>query len=107
MSSLSSMMYTIGTALTRAHEQEHPVQVLVEGMWLSGLVVACDGTGVVLEDDEYEHSVVRLEHISAVRVQASSPLRRKIPGTPAPRPGFGGHTVDGAMPMPGPSRRAS
>jgi len=107
MSTMSSMMYTIGTGLERAREQGHPVQVLVEGEWLCGLVVACDGTGVVLEDDHYEHAIIRLEHVSAVRVQASTPLRRKIPGTPPARTGFGEHTVDGAMPMPGPRSRAS
>lgn len=107
MATLSSMMYTIGTALERAREQGHPVQILVEGEWLSGLVVANDGTGVVLEDEEYEHAIIRLEHVSVVRVQASAPLRRKIPATPAGRSGLGEHIVDGAMPMPGPSRRAS
>lgn len=106
MTSLSSMQYTIGTALERAREQGHPVRVLVQGEWLGGLVVACDGLGVVLEDDEYEHAVIRLENVSAVRVQASSPLRRRIPSTPTGR-GFEGQTVDGAMPMPGPRRAAS
>lgn len=97
MTAMSSMQYTIGTALERAREHGHPVRVLVEGQWIGGLVVASDGIGVVLEDEDFEHAVVRLEHISAVRVQASSPMTRKVnsrvPGT-----------SDSAMPMPGPRR---
>jgi hypothetical protein len=80
MTSLSSMQYTIGTAIERAREHGHPVRVLVEGQWLEGLVVASDGIGVVLEDEDYEHAVVRLEHISAVRVQAAAPMTRPMPG---------------------------
>jgi hypothetical protein len=98
------MQYTIGTALERARERNHHVEVLLEGQWLGGLVVASDGVGIVLEDGEDEHSVVRLERISAVRVRALSPFRRKIPGP---------HTVDGperapdgAVPMPAPRRAA-
>lgn len=96
MTSMSSMQYTIGTALERAREHGHPVVVLVEGQWLGGMVVATDGIGVVLEDEDFEHAVIRLEHISAVRVQAASPLRRKIPTA-----------TDSAMPMPGPRREAA
>jgi len=99
MSSYSaSMQYTIGTALSRALDAGHDVEVLVEGQWLSGRVVASDGVGVVLEVNETEHSVVRMDSINAVRVFAATPHRRRL------------HTAriaeerlpDGAMPMPGP-----
>lgn len=98
-----SMQYTIGTALERAREQNYRVEVLLEGQWLAGLVVASDGVGIVLEDRDEEHSVVRLERISAVRVRASSPFGSEIDRaymTNAP------YDQDGPVPMPGPRRPA-
>lgn len=95
----TSMQYTIGTALNRAHEAGHSVEVLVEGQWLAGQVVASDGIGVVLESTEDEHSVVRMERIAAVRVHAAVPHRRLArSGGPSVEERF----HDGAMPMPGP-----
>lgn len=67
----SSMQYTIGTAISRAHEDGHHVDLLVEGHWLSGRVVGSDSMGVVLEDSA-THYVVRLERVTAVRVQQDS-----------------------------------
>ena len=55
--------------------------MLVETHWLQGQVAALDGHGVLLDlEDEGEHSVVRLERISAVRVQG------RIPSTPSSEP---------------------
>lgn len=82
----TSMLLTIGTALTRAHSEGSPVDLLVQGCWVSGRVVAADSQGVVLED-EGTHTVVRLDRIAVVRVR----------GAQAPRSG----SVD-ARPMPGP-----
>jgi hypothetical protein len=62
-----TMMFTVGTALRRAEDNHLPVEVLVHGQWLRGTVVGVDGQGVVLSTHS-EHSVVRLESISAVRV---------------------------------------
>jgi hypothetical protein len=70
---MSSTLYTIGTALRRAHDHHLPVTLLVEGQWLHGVVVAVDGHGAVIDLDQREHSVVRLERISAVRVQGVLP----------------------------------
>ena len=39
----SSMQYTVGTAIERAREQGHLVELLLEGHWVSGRVVASDG----------------------------------------------------------------
>ena len=63
----SSTMFTIGTALRRAETNHLPVEVLVHGQWLRGTVVGVDGHGVILSTHS-EHSVVRLESISAVRI---------------------------------------
>jgi hypothetical protein len=94
MTALSSMQYTIGTALNRAREAGTMVEVLVDNHWVSGLVVACDGIGVVLDNRGEEHCVVRLERVAAVRVCAEAPMLRRIPG------GQGGDRFDEPMPMP-------
>jgi sRNA-binding regulator protein Hfq len=83
-----STLYTIGTALNRARDNHIPVELLVEGSWVSGVVVAVDGFGVVLSSEEREHMVVRIEAVSAVRIMTPAPVRSPI-------------TV-GAHPMPGP-----
>ena len=62
-----STIFTIGTALRRAETNHLPVEVLVQGHWLSGTVAGIDGHGLVLSTHS-EHSVVRLESITAVRI---------------------------------------
>jgi sRNA-binding regulator protein Hfq len=85
-----SMIYTIGTALNRARDNAVPVEILVEGMWIRGQVLAVDGFGVVLHADENQHSVIRVESISAVTICSTAPHRpTAIPGRahvmPTPR----------------------
>ena len=70
----SSMLYTMGLALTRAADLGYEVSVLVEGQWMHGQVAAHDGTGLVLEQVDGTHSVVRTERIAAVNVHSSSPF---------------------------------
>lgn len=70
----SSLIYSMGTALNRARDHEIPVGVLVGGEWLVGRVVAVDGHGVLLETDELEHAVVRMEAVQAVRVHGQVPV---------------------------------
>jgi sRNA-binding regulator protein Hfq len=62
-----STIFTIGTALRRAESNNIPVEVLVQGHWLSGLVAGVDTHGIVLSTHS-EHCVVRLESITAVRI---------------------------------------
>jgi len=76
-----SMIYTIGTALDRARQVGACVEILVEGQWISGTIVALDGHGLVLTDRDLDHSVVRLEHISAIRVEGAMPGREPAPLT--------------------------
>jgi hypothetical protein len=79
---MSSTLYTIGTALRRAHSSRLHVDLLVETHWLEGRVVAIDGHGVILDLEETDvHSVVRLESVSAVRVHGTAPA------TPTTDPG--------------------
>jgi len=98
----SSMLYTMGVALDAALREQSEVSVLVDGVWLTGSVVLYDGTGVVL-DNRDDHSIVKVNNISAVRVLAQLPWQRSITeGDEAPfAPSF-----DQAMPMPGPRSSA-
>ena len=73
-----SVLYTIGTALNRARDNDVQVSVLVEGQWLSGRIAAVDGHGVVLQSEEAEHSVIRMGSVSAVRVFAEGPRNASI-----------------------------
>jgi len=92
------MQYTIGTALERAREGGHVVEILVDNHWVSGIVAASDGLGVVLDNAGLEHCIVRLERISAVRVASRAPMLN-----PGHGDGLGDDfSFSGAMPMPGP-----
>jgi hypothetical protein len=69
---LPSTIYTIGTALTRAHDREVPVDVLVAGQWIHGNVSAVDGHGVVLECDDGGIAMIRMENIAVVLVRQAA-----------------------------------
>jgi len=81
---MSSTLYTIGTALRRAHSGGLHVDLLVETHWLEGRVLAVDGHGVILEVEETEmHSVVRLESVAAVRVHGTAPPAQTVDVNPS------------------------
>ena len=69
----SSQIFTIGTALRRAEDNGIPVEVLVQGQWLSGSVAGLDGDGLVLLTPEQIQCVVRNADISVVRLMARLP----------------------------------
>jgi hypothetical protein len=84
---VSTTLYTIGTALRRAHENGMQVALLVESHWLQGRVAGIDGHGVILDfEEDQEHSVVRLERISAVRIHGLLPAAATTMPGPAPDP---------------------
>lgn len=96
-----STLFTIGTALRRAEASCMPVEVLVHGHWLSGNVAGVDGHGVVLTTP-MEHSVIRLEDVSAVRVP------ERVAQPPVAEPFSDKHELvmtggDAAWRMPGPA----
>ena len=66
MTKMSSTMFSVGTLLRRAEDTGTPVRILVEGHWLEGQVLGCDGLGAVLDDGVGMQSLVRLEQIAAV-----------------------------------------
>lgn len=71
--SYTSTIYTMGTALGVARDNHIPCTLLVDGQWMHGHVLAADGHGVVLDMDGTEHSVVRMERISVVRMMTAAP----------------------------------
>jgi hypothetical protein len=98
----SSTIFTIGTALRRAESTNMPVEVLVQGHWLSGLVAGVDGHGLVLSTHS-EHSVVRLESIIAVRIPETVPEAPSAETFDLHRPELTVHRDDDAWAMPGAS----
>ena len=85
--SSESTIYTIGTALNRAHDNDLTVQVVVEGQWMSGQVLAVDGHGVVLDSADDGHAVIRMGSVSAVRVCAPPPFHVALARAAQPMPG--------------------
>lgn len=85
--SSSSMLYTMGMAISRAMDLGYDVSVLIDGNWLHGHVAAHDGTGLVLEQEDLTHSVIKMERVCAVTIHAASPYH---------------HEITAARPMPGP-----
>lgn len=67
MTKISSAMFSVGTLLRHAEDTGAHVRVLVQGCWLEGRVIGCDGLGAVLDDGEGEQALVRLESVVAVR----------------------------------------
>jgi hypothetical protein len=67
MTKMSSTMFSVGTLLRHAEDAGAAVQVLVQGNWLDGRVLGCDGLGAVLDDGEGGQFLVRLEQVAAVK----------------------------------------
>lgn len=65
----SSTILTVGTALRHAQDGAARVHVLLGGTWMTGLVIGVDGEGAVLESDNGDTTVVRMQAITAVRVE--------------------------------------
>jgi hypothetical protein len=96
-----STIFTIGTALRRAESNNMPVEVLVQGHWLSGLVAGVDGHGIVLSTHS-EHSVVRLESITAVRIPETVAQAASAETFDLQHAQLTVHGTDDAWAMPGP-----
>lgn len=66
MTKMSSTMFSVGTLLRAAEDASAHVKVLVEGAWLEGRVIGCDGLGAVLDDGAGAQFLVRLDSVAAV-----------------------------------------
>ena len=67
MTRVSSTMFSVGTLLRRAEDTGDEVSVLVQGSWLRGRVLGCDGLGAVLDEGDGSQFLVRLDSVVAVR----------------------------------------
>ena len=78
----SSTILTVGTALRHAQDGAARVHVLLGGTWMTGSVIGVDGEGAVLESENGDTTVVRMQAITAVRVeklaQAASAARVRV-----------------------------
>ena len=66
MTKVSSTMLSVGTLLRHAEDVGADVRVLVQGAWIGGRVVGCDGLGAVIDDGEGQQSLVRLDQVAAI-----------------------------------------
>ena len=73
-----STIYTMGTFLSRAESLGQRVRVLVEGNWITGTPLSCDGHGVILDGGQDGQFLVRVEAITAAAYAG--------PEAPVPRP---------------------
>ena len=71
MTKMSSTMFSVGTLLRRAEDAGTEVRVLVQGSWLDGRVLGCDGLGAVLDDGNGAQFLVRLDSVVAVQFSRS------------------------------------
>lgn len=71
MTKMSSTMFSVGTLLRRAEDTGAVVKVLVQGSWIEGNVLGCDGLGAVLDDGAGEQYLVRLDSVVAVNFSRS------------------------------------
>ena len=67
MTKMSSTMFSVGTLLRHAEDSGAAVKVLVQGNWLDGRVLGCDGLGAVLDDGDGGQFLVRLDEVAAVK----------------------------------------
>ena len=70
MTKMSSTMFSVGTLLRHAQDTGAEVKVLVEGSWMEGRVLGCDGHGAVLDSGRSQF-LVRLDHVAAVEFSRS------------------------------------
>jgi hypothetical protein len=92
-----STIYTIGTLLSRAESSGQRVRVLVEGHWITGTPLSCDGHGVILDGGADGQVLVRVEAISAAAYALPDRSPDDHPSdSPVPRQRSYDSTHDGA-----------
>ena len=64
----TSVILTIGSALTRAQQDGTEVAVLVQGQWFRGHVNGLDGHGLAIDDGQGHDLLVRLDHVAVLQV---------------------------------------
>jgi hypothetical protein len=103
MTKISSTMLSVGTLLRRAEDTGAQVSILVQGTWLEGRVIGCDGLGAVL-DAEDGQALVRLDSVKAVRFQRAQMEDGTFGEARAHGGGASGPIEAGPVTVPHPSR---
>jgi hypothetical protein len=103
MTKISSTMLSVGTLLRRAEDTGARVSILVEGNWLEGRVIGCDGLGAVLDDADGQ-ALVRLDSVTAVRFQRAQVENGAFAEARAHGGGATGPIEAGPVTVPHPSR---
>lgn len=103
MTKISSTMLSVGTLLRRAEDTGARVSILVEGIWLEGRVIGCDGLGAVLDDGDGQ-ALVRLDSVTAVRFQRAEVENGAFAEARAHGGGATGPIEAGPVTVPHPSR---
>lgn len=103
MTKMSSAMFSVGTLLRHAEDKGAHVRVLVQGTWLEGRVLGCDGLGAILDDGQGEQALVRLDSVVAVTfVQAQMDEAADF-SAPRAHGGHSGPFASGPVTVPSPS----
>ncbi|RYC10816.1 hypothetical protein [Nocardioides zhouii] len=104
MTKMSSTMFSVGTLLRHAQDTGADVKVLVEGTWMEGRVLGCDGLGAIL-DGAQSQFLVRLDHVTAVEFsRAQMDADFGDAGAPRAHGGASGPIEAGPVTVPAPSR---
>jgi hypothetical protein len=103
MTKISSTMLSVGTLLRRAEDTGARVSILVEGNWLEGRVIGCDGLGAVLDEGDGQ-ALVRLDSVTAVRFQRAQVENGAFAEARAHGGGATGPIEAGPVTVPHPSR---
>lgn len=106
MTKMSSTMFSVGTLLRRAEDMGTEVRVLVQGTWLAGRVLGCDGLGAVLDDGSGEQSLVRLDSVVAVQFSRSELEGEDLVDASARPHSGGGHGPIPAGPVTVPTQKS-
>ena len=104
MTKISSTMFSVGTLLRRAEDTGTAVKILVEGYWLEGHVLGCDGLGAVLDDGAGSQSLVRLDQVAAVTFSRAAMENPMDTGVRSHGAGTSGPIEAGPVSVPGQTR---
>jgi hypothetical protein len=102
MTKMSSTMLSGGTLLRHAQDTGTEVKVLVQGNWLDGRVLGCDGLGAILDGGESQF-LVRLDQVTAVEFSKAH-LDGDLDPTARPHTSGSGPIEAGPVTVPAPSR---
>lgn len=103
MTKMSSTMFSVGTLLRAAEDTGAGVKVLVQGAWLEGRVIGCDGLGAVLDDGDGAQYLVRLDSVAAVSFSRAEMDGDPVDAQPRHHGSGSGPIAAGPITVPSPS----